>query len=350
MGKMCYINQERGNIVAAMLRDWMAENPDWVDKVVGTVGRVRPGRNVMSFPNTIVRKVGVSGEDIHSIKLDRTDLNDVRSSVSKESNLPLKSEWGNFLVGHNGNNYNNALYFCPEEADANIHHDLYFMNPGDMFFNHPVIINKLDLVEILKRMLEKRLVTSNSLCQIQMMVSTPLLTIACTQSVGELCFLHLMSLSNTDCNVRCDSHDGKTLLMHLCKKPKEISLHVYRMIVQHPSSDLNTKLELPVFTSRMYDHAVTSCDETALHFALENFQYLDYDGEFLVNLVKILIDGGADPSVGSEKKGNACEYFATVRASAHLADEKNDVRVKESHYDEIERALHSAVGNGNAHD
>ena len=92
--------------------------------------------------------------------------------------------------------------FSTEEEDiGNV--DLYFMNCGDAMLNHPAIILKLGLVEVLKVMVGKGVIQSMDIIDTLYDYSEyPLLWRAYFHSPDAACFDYLLSRPESDCSGR----------------------------------------------------------------------------------------------------------------------------------------------------
>ena len=158
-----YIDADQYVNVADKVRMWMEHNTGWESRVVGAIS----SGSWTHEDNPLVRKVTVSQTDLSPSPFSLGPM-DCKFSVSTETNIAsLVQERGNLLVGVadddlSSRNFYSLYdisglmeYLSTVEEDGIGHVDLYFTNAGDVLFNHPILILKLGLVEVLKVMVGK---------------------------------------------------------------------------------------------------------------------------------------------------------------------------------------------------
>lgn len=321
--------------IGERVRIWMNANEDWDDRVVEAM--LCDSWSVES--SGLLRRVTVSGEVAASLILEDKFQPDYRYFLSKETkHAGLLGEIGNLLVSVDGQycQYMEKKHmFASKEKEDNV--DLCFIQRSDLIFNHPSVAIRLGLVEILRAMVNKGLIhaTTNHFSG-----TYPLLWGTYSTSPNASCLEYMLSLPDVNCSQI--GHRGHRFLHHIMfymidanKLP--LGKDAILAIANHPTTDIN---------------ALDDGGETALHLCVKRCKYRDYcDGDILLTKIEALLDGRADPRITNRENITAMQLFRSCRSeprSMRWWCKGRDVgrgEIHESHLDQIEVALQTAIAN-----
>ena len=238
------------------------------------------------------------------------------------------------------------MEYSTEEEDEIGHVDLYFMNAEDVLLNHPILILKLGLVEVLKVMVGKGFVQSMDIIETYM--DNPLLWMAYFHSPDASCFDYLLSRPEGDCSRRVnyqtllqyassfwESHNYMAGNRYTIKVTLPIGVGAYRKLAQHSTTDVNAETEFAIgVASIMFD--------TALHDVLGNLRKGANNSD-VIRQIRILLEAGANPNLHNprRRKGTAMEYFQ--RICDRESRGRGEDRIFDNDCEEIEYAFRNAT-------
>jgi hypothetical protein len=269
--------------------------------------------------------IAVNGEPVHSLEVPSGNeweaFQQIETGFRSIQDYLYRSndrDWhGNFLPGKGG-----PL-------------NLLFMSKGDVFFNEIFAVVRCDLVEILKEMYEKGLVSATTRVY---ETKYPLLWYVYFNAPGKFCFNFLLSQKDVDCNIRSQQNSaqpiGATLLIEASNIDEFPSgIDAYDALVNHPKTNVNAQVQKSSYGSYFF-----SKGDTALHAVVSQLKYRYHCGDTLVHMTKVLIGAGADPNMKSEAKGTVIDYFHKMRSECQTC-KYGKPKTFEKHLDEIESLL-----------
>ena len=341
--------------VADKVRMWMEHNKEWESRVQCAMS----SDSWSHEDNPLVRKVTVSERDQKAFNNDGPT--EFKYSLSEGTNCAsLVQEQGNLLVGVEDTNVTIATDYSlediisesmeclSEEEDEIGHVDLYFMNCGDAMLNHPTLILKLGLVDVLKVMVEKGFIHSMDVISWlgpleNDYLDYPLLWRAYFHSPDDSCFDYLLSRPESDCSRLVNNE----ILLHCASSYVEsqnyiagnryhinvklpIGVAAYRKLAQHSTTDVNAESI----------HYHLNSFDTALHDVLHDLQKGANNSD-VIRQIRILMEAGANPNQHNPIRGTAMEYFQSI-CDRESRGRKED-RIFDNDCEEIEYAFRNAT-------
>ena len=312
----------------------MAENDgsNWTNRVVCAI-KPQPTDSITIQPeeyqksSNSFRRVTVSGKVAASTKLNRTGSH-LCGIICYQTDL--EDEQGKLLLAVDGQDVTTweqihvrRLLAAKEKNDRVV---LWITEGGggNVLFNHPKLVIRLGLVEVLRAMVDKGFVHATTVIH-----GCTLLCDAYMSSVDAQCFFYMISLPDVDCSQIF--HSCTILQMASCYAKLALGIDAYRAIAQHPTANINAQLTL----------TENNRGDTALHRAIMNCHSLESCGSIVVSQIKVLLEAGVDPLIRS-RNGAALEFFDRCRKRP-CQTSGTETKMFDCHFDEIDALLKNAL-------